>query len=470
METKSTPATCAVDLEAWRLLILHAPDRSAVGRGAVLASQRELRLNRGASAPGVLGFADCEVSQQHALIRCSDTSEPGAAWTLHDLGSRNGTFVAGRRIDAQPLRDGDVIRIGQHVLLWQHLDAAACERLIRSPRPPVSTLVGRSDQLLRVHEEIRAVAATRLPVLVLGESGVGKELVAAAIHQAGGGGPFVPVNCAALPEALAESELFGHARGAFTGASGDTAGLFGQAEGGTLFLDEIAEMSPALQAKLLRALALGEVRGVGQRQGRRIEVRVVAATNVDVEAAVSEGRFRGDLYARFIGSQVRVPPLRDRCADVLDLAVHFLGLPELELSTDAAEALLLHPWPWNVRELEQLVSAAAAQARANGRLSMELLPAGLRQPLGDRVRMRAPDPGWDALLGMRRESTPSRAELQSVLAHFRGNVSRVAAFFGRERRQVYRWADQLALDLGVSREPNGHDASQTWSNPQGGDP
>jgi len=462
VETKSSPAPSSVEMQAWRLLVLHGPDEATVGSSAVLASDRSLAIGRGESTQGVLGLGDPEVSEQHARV----SLDREAGWTLHDLGSRNGTFVGGQRVTSRQLQDGDVLRIGRHLLLWQYLDGAACQRLVRSRLPPPSALVGRSHEALRVREEIQAAAAMPSPALILGESGVGKELAAQAIHEAAGAGPFVPVNCAALPESLAESELFGHARGAFTGASAESTGLFGLAEGGTLFLDEIAEMPLALQAKLLRALATGEVRGVGQRQARRIELRIVAATNVELDAAVRDGRFRGDLYARFVGCHVRLSPLRRRREDLLELALHFLGGAAVPLTTDAADALLIHDWPWNVRELEHVMAAVAVQARTRGRLTLDMLLAEVRKPLEGRQRTLPPKPGWDALLGIRRDSMPNRDELRRVLDHFQGNVSRVAAFLGRERRQVYRLAEQHSLDIVDSRAPSTGAGSPETTSPQ----
>jgi DNA-binding NtrC family response regulator len=317
---------------------------------------------------------------------------------------------------------------------------------LQGQRNPNSELIGVSHCMQRVHDEIRSAASNRLPVLIQGDSGVGKELVAQAIHALSESGPFVPVNCAALPEGLVESELFGHARGAFTNAGAESGGLFGAAAGGTLFLDEIGEMPLSLQAKLLRALASGEVRGVGQHKPRQIDLKVVAATNVDLAAAVEAGSFRGDLFARLRASIVRVSPLHERRDDILPLLRHFLR-SGLALSADAAEALLIHDWPWNVRELAQLVATLAPAIRAQAQLDLAALPAALQRPFDARRGRAQPDASWLALLDIRRTATPSRDELCRVLEHFGGNVSRVAAFFGRERRQVYRWAEQQSIPL-----------------------
>ncbi len=210
-----------------------------------------------------------------------------------------------------------------------------------------------------------SAAATRSTALVLGESGTGKELVARAIHEAGPrrGRPFLAINCTALPEALLESELFGHTRGAFTGATSARAGLFVEANGGSLFLDEIGDMAPSLQAKLLRVVQQGEVRPVGSDESRAVDVRLIAATHQDLERRVTEGAFRQDLFYRLNVVPLTVPPLRARLDDVPLLIEHFLAVargrnphsPVARLAPDVVTALARYPWPGNVRELENLI-------------------------------------------------------------------------------------------------------------------
>jgi DNA-binding NtrC family response regulator len=254
-------------------------------------------------------------------------------------------------------------------------------------RPPRVPRVRRLSQLgfltadpriLRDLEPVESLARTTIPVLVLGESGTGKEVLARALHRAcGGRGPFVGVNCGALPSELQESEMFGHVRGAFTGAIADKIGLFEGADGGTLLLDEVGEMSPRAQVKLLRVLELGEVRRVGEIRTRKIRVRVIAATNADLEACIRAGTFRRDLYYRLCGLKVELPPLRDRLGDVPLLSTHFIqlfgnhdSLPPA-LAPDALDLLLQHSWPGNVRELRFTVEKAVALTRALGRDRVE---------------------------------------------------------------------------------------------------
>ncbi|MGB5235004.1 MAG: nitric oxide reductase transcriptional regulator NorR [Candidatus Macondimonas sp.] len=235
------------------------------------------------------------------------------------------------------------------------------------------TLVGHSAAMRHVEQEIDTVADTDLTVLITGETGTGKELVAQAIHARSrrAARPLITLNCAALPEHLVESELFGHVRGAFTGAVGERRGRFELADGGTLLLDEIGEMPMPIQAKLLRVLQSGQIERLGSDREHRVDVRVLAATNRDLAAEVRSGRFRADLYHRLSVYPLHVPPLRERGRDVLLLAGGFLeenrarlGLRGLRLASDAQTALQLQPWPGNVRELEHLISRAAVRAVA----------------------------------------------------------------------------------------------------------
>jgi len=233
-------------------------------------------------------------------------------------------------------------------------------------------LLGQSKAMQAVFEQIRAVAGSEATVLLLGESGSGKELVARAIHwnSPRKGGPFVPVNCAAIPETLLESELFGHEKGAFTGADRKRRGLFVEADGGTLLLDEVGDMSPALQAKLLRALEDKAIRPVGGKEEIRLDLRLITATNRDLLALVQEGKFREDLYYRLAVIPIRLPSLRERTEDIPLLAEHFLrrvagalGKRLEGFSEEAMAWLLEHRWPGNVRELENVVERAVTLAR-----------------------------------------------------------------------------------------------------------
>src|SRR5512138_1927939 len=287
--------------------------------------------------------------------------------------------------------DVDAVQLTAARALEQRRLAAENDVLRRQLREKwrLETAVGRSEAMLQVFKTAARVAASDATVLILGESGTGKELVARAIHQASprAAGPFVPVDCGAIAEGLLESELFGHVRGAFTGAHAARRGLFEEAGGGTLFLDEIGDVGPGLQARLLRALQEGTIRRVGANEAIPVDVRVVAATNKDLEAAVKAGRFREDLFYRLNVVTLRIPPLRERLEDVPLLAEHFAakhGRGIGAISADAREALQRYPWPGNVRELENVIARALA-----------LNPSGVVVPadLPEHVREAAAAPG-----------------------------------------------------------------------------
>ncbi len=235
-----------------------------------------------------------------------------------------------------------------------------------------SGIIGRDKKMLEVFDLIRSVAAANVPVLIQGASGTGKELVAAAIHNEGprAGNLFVPVNCGALPEGLLESELFGHVRGAFTGAVRDKKGRFELADGGTIFLDEIGDISPAMQVKLLRVLQENSFERVGDSRTIRVDVRVVSATNKDLKQEIAAGRFREDLYYRLCVVPINLPPLRDRCGDIPLLVEHILervcreaGREQLAISPAAMDLLLSYEWPGNIRELQNALQFAVVKCR-----------------------------------------------------------------------------------------------------------
>ncbi|AMD00753.1 nitric oxide reductase transcriptional regulator NorR [Halomonas chromatireducens] len=243
-------------------------------------------------------------------------------------------------------------------------------------------ILGHSAALRRLLQELDVVAESGLPVLLSGETGVGKELFARRLHQRSSRRqqPLVQVNCAALPESLAESELFGHVKGAFSGAVSDRAGRFEAAHGGTLFLDEVGELPLSVQAKLLRALQNGEVQRLGEDTPRQVDVRILAATNRHLADGVRDGHFRADLYHRLSVYPVAIPPLREREGDVLVLAGHFLeinrtrlGVRSLRLSPEAERALCSYAWPGNVRELEHVISRAAIKALGQGARRDEII-------------------------------------------------------------------------------------------------
>ncbi len=443
----STPGRRVAGWRTQRLLVVRSPDAAAVGR-AVLLEDTPITIGRAGHAAGPLALEDSELSRAHALVEREAASD---TFWLRDLGSRNGTFVNGEPQAKAGLLDQDVIRVGATLLVYERAELGPDAALSPADEPP---LHGRSLAMQRARGEVARVAGRELPVLVLGESGSGKELVARALHERSGrAGALVAVNCGALPPDLVESELFGHVAGAFTGAQKASEGLFVAAAGGTIFLDEIGEMPAAVQPKLLRALATGEIRPVGASSARRVDARVVAATNRDLAADVEAERFRGDLYARLAGWTIELPPLRRRKEDVLPLLARFLARHDapLRIEPDAAEALLLWRWPFNVRELEQLAAAIAVRAADADEVLLTHLPPAMAAPVAARRPMAAAPSEPPLSLRVRPDGTPTAEELASALAHFGGNVAHVATFFGRDRKQIYRWIERYGLDVDARR-------------------
>jgi len=307
-------------------------------------------------------------------------------------------------------------------------------------------LLGRSAAMLDVYKQIARAADSSVPVLIQGESGTGKELVARAIHAHGrrASRPFLAVNCGAIAETLLDSELFGHARGAFTGAVADRRGLFEQAGDGTMFLDEIGETSAALQVKLLRVLEESEVRPVGAARVVNVQARIIAATNVDLEREVTAGKFRQDLFYRLSVIVIIVPPLRERRSDIPLLITRFLESActragrRIEISPEAIEALSNYAWPGNVRELENTVERLVLFSRAT---IMEVgdLPVA--------IRTRGPGLEESLFTDLPTLDELERRYLLHVLKSVEGNRSRAASVMGVDRRTLYRMAERFGLEL-----------------------
>jgi Nif-specific regulatory protein len=310
-------------------------------------------------------------------------------------------------------------------------------------------LIGRCAGILHVRREVERFAATELPIHLAGESGVGKELVARAVHamSARSAGTFVAVNCAALPDGLLESELFGHVRGAFTGADKARRGKLALADRGTLFLDEVADLSLAAQAKLLRVLEDGEVVPVGSEQATRVDLRVVSASHKDLQRAVIESRFRQDLYYRLVGAEIAIPPLRDRGDDVLELAENFLArirqkrAAPSRFSADAVTAMRGYRWPGNVRELRHAVERAAAIATGDAIEAgdLALRPSAPANPA---------EPAAAGTLAARFAALAAaeRRFAEEAMAKAGGNVSEAARLLGITRIMLKRRLDRFAND------------------------
>lgn len=302
-------------------------------------------------------------------------------------------------------------------------------------------LIGRSPAFVQCLKMVGRVATTSLPVLITGESGTGKEVVARAIHQRSrrASGPFVTVNCGAIPNELIESELFGHTRGSFTGADRERVGLWELANGGTLLLDEITETSPLFQVKLLRALQEGEIRRVGSNRNIPVDVRVVAATNRDIEAEVDKGSFRQDLMYRLNAVTIELPPLRRRSEDIKPLAEHFAKKAAAEGTTPkfpakTLQAMNAYDWPGNIRELENAVQHAVSLS--DGVIYVEHLPARVCEPPGHAAA--AAETGGNA-----GEESPTLAEMElqyvrRILAETGGNKQAAARILDIDRKTLSR--------------------------------
>src|SRR6476620_4025637 len=353
---------------------------------------------------------------------------------------------------SKPFKVEEVVSIAKRAL-EQDQNRGGAEHRVEQISAPYEQggLLGRSPVMIGLYKEIARVAPTRSTVLIVGESGTGKELVARSIHQHStrSSGQFVAINCGALTETLLEAELFGHVRGAFTGAVGDRKGLWEEATGGTLFLDEVGETSPAFQVKLLRALQESEIRRVGSSRSTQVDARVLAATNRNLEREVKTGKFREDLFYRLSVVTLRVPALSERRTDIPLLAERFLGMvlereghKQITLSEETVRTLVAYDWPGNVRELESAIEYAVLHARGN-----EIVPDDLPAKLqSDQVRSAARSP-LSALF----EDLPALDELERryllyVLEVAGGNRTRAAEILGIDRRTLYRMIERHGVD------------------------
>jgi DNA-binding NtrC family response regulator len=395
------------------------------------------------SAPGVLQVEHATVSRRHLSIAW-DAARP--AHMVCDLGSRNGSWVDGAETGKTPraLTDNSVLRLGDVLLVYERGAATADDTEVSRDAVP-----GEAAAMRALRHKISRVAKEPSPVLVWGETGTGKEWVAGELHRLSGRrGKIVAVNCAALSPQLVESQLFGHVRGAFTGATEAQQGFFRAAHRGTLFLDEIGELPLEQQPKLLRVFEGAKVVPVGTAEPVSVDVRVIAATNRDLASAVESGAFRRDLYARLSLCELRVPPLRERRADLFDWIRRFEsamrtgGAAALDFSPDAAEALLLDSWPANLRGLQRLVHELCKVGGAEP-IGREQLPAWLRPTSVSSQAHAAAEP--------ERLPPPTRREFEEGFERLGGSVRALARHFGRDRRQIYRWI--AAFGLGGRRSP-----------------
>ncbi len=426
-----------IDTDRPLFVVVMSPD------GATAAHRIHAAVTVGRDPTSDVVLADAATSRKHARLAAR-----GGAVEVIDLESRNGTFVDGQPVTRAVAPPGSVIRIGSFMLLVMHLDE------VWQPAELAGPLVG-GPALAPVRRTLSLVAPTELPVMILGETGTGKEVVARLVHTTSGrSGPFIAVNCASLPEQLVESELFGHVRGAFTGADRSRQGLLALAHGGTLFLDELGELPLVAQAKLLRVLEDRIVRAVGAEREQRVDVRFISATNVDLATAIDDGRFRADLFARLSAVQLELPSLRQRREDIPALVKFLLtraSMSSLTLTPDAVEALLLHAWPHNIRELDNLVRALALRGRT---ADLADLPQHLQAQLREARR------GTSARLEARATTGDMRERVVEALQLHQGNVRRVASTLGLARGHVYRLLKRFDLEPGSFRSPGANGAER----------
>ncbi len=428
----ATHAAEALPLRTFNVQVIAGPDR---GKTLDVDPRQPGRILVGQSPACALRLDDTTVSRRHIAF------EPEARGLhLYDLGSTNGTFVNRIRAVDVVLVGGETIQLGDTVLRVEPGEGVS---EARSDRDRFGQFVGSSDEVRRLYPLLDRLAASDIPVVIEGETGTGKEVLAESLHEAGprSRGPFVVFDCTCVTANLMEATLFGHEKGAFTGALSSTQGLFEQADGGTLLIDEIGDLDTALQAKLLRAIERCEVRRIGGRGWTRVNVRVLAATRRDLDKEVQSGRFRDDLFYRLAVGRIELPPLRRRRRDIAALAIYFweqLGGAAAELTGDVLSRLEDYDWPGNVRELRN----AIAQRIALGDLaypSLRVTEAGASQ-------VGSQDPLAEVLArGL--PFTLARAQAMQafedryvavILARNGGNVTRAAQAAGIGRRYFQR--------------------------------
>ena len=435
----------------------------------------------GRDAPATIVIDDDSVSRRHARIL------GGSPPQIEDLGSTNGTRVMGRRLaegERAALPLGTVIEIGTVVAFVQAAQAGGPHAPLDgggAPAPRAPETVARMTvappavggpargsaarpavlhdaTMHRLYKLVDVIAPSKLSVLILGETGVGKDVYAESVHARSprAAGPFVRLNCAALPENLLEAELFGYERGAFTGAMQAKPGLFEAADGGTVFLDEIGEMPLVTQAKLLRVLESGETMRIGSVKPKHVDVRFVAATNRDLEALSELGQFRSDLYFRLNGVSVELPPLRQRPDDVVPLAIHFLVSSGARSSFDesALAALRAYRWPGNIRELKNVVERAALLSQGAAITAEHLLFRGTAlsggaaaappAPVPEAAAAAARPPAAGSMLMRDEFAELERTRILEAMDRCGGNQSRSARMLGISRTTLIKRLEQYA--------------------------
>jgi DNA-binding NtrC family response regulator len=431
------PSGVELTVTSFALEVIEGPDR---GKRFAIDGASPTRLSLGTSSACELRVSDTAVSRRHAAL-----SAEADGLRITDLESTNGTFIGVVRLYDATLAGGELVRVGGTTLrVERRADVRALEP---APRGAFGKLVGASDEMRRMYPLLDRLARSDVPVIVEGETGTGKEVLAEALHDQGvrREGPFIVFDCTAVPASLLESALFGHEKGAFTGAVSQRAGVFEQAHGGTLLIDEIGDLDIALQPKLLRAIQRSEVQRVGSNKWIRVDVRVIAATRRDLDREVAAGRFRDDLFYRLNVGRVELPPLRRRKSDIPVLVRHFwraMGGDESALSPDLLVRFQDYAWPGNVRELYN----AVARQLALGDLANHAPPTSASQlPAIDDESTGEGDPIGEVLaldLGLiesrdRVVRAFEKRYLSHLLDRHGGNVTRAAESAGIARRYFH---------------------------------
>src|SRR5712664_1531741 len=429
---------CDRPLEGGARFSLEDADVVTVGRGGSLQIERG---HDGGVTTLKISVPDGRMSALHARLQ-----RVLGSWVVEDLGSKNGTLIDGKRVTTSPLADCALLELGHSFFVFREALPRAEPAFLdsRDLRPVARGMATLSPAFAAILQRVVAFARSQVPVLVRGESGTGKELIASAIHELSGRpGPFVAVNCGASAPNILESELFGHRKGAFTGAIEDRAGLVRSSDRGTLLLDEIGDLPMPAQATLLRVLQESEVMPVGATRPVKVDLRVVAATHRDLADLAARELFRPDLLARLDGAVIPLPPLRERREDFGVIAAALIEkcagdtASSVTFSADAARLMLLHGWPLNVRELEKCLDSALVLAH-DGRVELEHLPEVVRKPP---KQPSSQEP-------MREQDQLLREELLKQLRENHGNVTAVARSMGKARTQVQRWLRRFDIDPG----------------------
>jgi transcriptional regulator with PAS, ATPase and Fis domain len=427
-----------VEVDGLELTVIDGPDRGT--RQAVQYGVTRI----GTAAGSHLRLTDATVSRIHCEIRLRSGDV-----RIVDSDSTNGTFIDGHRVYEAALVPGTTVRVGSTTLRVER--ALEPLQVQVSQRDRFGDIIGESVEMRRIYTILERVAPTDATVLIQGETGTGKEIAARAIHAASSRAsmPFVAVDCGAIAEHLIESELFGHVRGAFTGAVGDRKGLFEAANGGTLFLDEVGELPASLQPKLLRAIEMREVRPVGSNASRSVDTRLIAATNRRLDRSVNEGTFREDLYYRLAVIEIYLPPLRARREDIPRLAAHFYAeLADGErIPLDLMPALLGRSWPGNVRELRNYIerSISLGWESAPAGTGPDILPPGAEALVPVDLPLKEARAAW--------EERFEQVYVRALLRKTGGNVSRAASLASVTRRTIQRM--MVAAGLRSQRTPDG---------------